>query len=118
MSNIPKEEFWPPAPTLLPPEWVRPPSFMTLHPVLYRMLLCACVSILGAGTEYLFQWSAHASHIIYRWDQIYRLGLTVFITTSGTQLGILYFDSRAKQKREREESALDAEVLAAQEATE
>ena len=115
-SDIPNEEVWPPAPTL--PEPVRPLSFMTLHPVSYRVLLCVCVSILGAGMEYLFQWFAQASHIIYRWDQIYRVGLTTFIGTLGTQLVILYSDGRAKQKRERKKAALKAKASVAQEATE
>ncbi len=33
------DEIWPPSPTLPPPEPVRAPSFMSLHPVLFRILI-------------------------------------------------------------------------------
>ena len=118
LGNSPKEEAWPPAPTLPPPEPARPPSFVTLHPVLYCVLLCALAGTLSAGVQYLLQWSAHASHIVSQWHRVYSSGFAGFVGTLGGQLYIQHTTRREERQRELKNASLKAKALTAQDAVE
>lgn len=63
MSDIPKEEFWPPAPTLLPPKPVRPPSLFVRGGILVPVLLTLVEFLVMFGYEYLYV--VHPAHALY-----------------------------------------------------
>ena len=107
------DEIWPPAPTLPPPEWVRPSSFISLHPVLARILISISSGLLSAAmfTTLRFFTRGHQAMV---WAEAAIPGCGMFIF----QLVIQFWLPHEARKQERMRLAvLRAKALAAQAAT-